>query len=156
MSVQTIKGKFPHVHWLDLNEDGTLVECAVLRQDQLNNIYYIQIDKLDSVDKGRLVKILSGRQVENLELWDAMSSVTLGNGMNALKYFHQLVKVITNSGTVMKPQLGKLGVTLVNTESNKTPTPEQLSAAQEVVEAGNDANIKAAPKKRGRKAKTSA
>lgn len=152
MAVQNIKGKFPHIHWLDLNDNGTLMECAVLKQDAQNNIYYIQIDKLDTVDKGRLIKILSTRQVENLELWDAMSTVTLGNGINALKYFHQLVQVITNNGSIMKPQLGKQGVVLVDQNQTMTPTAEEMAAAQEVVEAGNDAKVKPA-KKRGRPAK---
>ena len=35
---------------------------------------------------------------------------TLGNGMNALDYFHQLVKIITPSGTILDPKQGVVGV----------------------------------------------
>ena len=85
MSVLKLKGKFPHINWIDLQGDGTVVECAVMREDVQGNVSYLQIDKLDNVDKQRLMKILRTRNIENMELWDAMSTVTLGNGLNALK-----------------------------------------------------------------------
>ena len=146
MSILRLKGKFPHVDWIDLQGDGTVVECAVMREDNQGNVSYLQIDKLDNVDKQRLMKILKTRNIENMELWDAMSTVTLGNGLNALKYFHQLVRVITPSGQIMKPQVGKQGVVLVDQNPEMKPTPEQMAAAQEVVESGKEANVK--PKKR--------
>jgi len=146
MSVLKLDGKFPHIHWLDLNGDGTVVECAIMREDNFGNISYIQVDKLDHVDKQRLMKILKTRNIENMELWDAMSTVTLGNGLNALKYFHQLVRVITNNGKIMKPQVGKQGVVLVDQNPDLKPTPEQMAAAQEVVDTGKEANVK--PKRR--------
>lgn len=142
MSIQTFKGKFPHVHWLDLNQDGTMVECAILKRDNMNNITYIQLDRLDNIDKNRLVKILSSRNVEQMELWDAMSTVTLGNGQNALKYFHQTVKVITDNGTVMIPQTGKQGVVLVNEAPNLQPTATEMARAQEIIDAGKETNVK--------------
>jgi hypothetical protein len=150
MAVQSLKGKLPHIQWLDLHDDGTLVECAIMRTDVNKNIYFIQVDKLDSIDKQRLVKILTSRNVDSMELWDAMSSVTLGNGLNALKYFHQLVKIITDSGKIMSPQLGKQGVVLVDTEAKNTPTPQQMAEAQALLETGDAANVKPA-KKSGRK-----
>jgi len=151
MSVTSLKGKLPHIHWLDLNDDGTLIECAIMKKDSNQNIYYIQVDKLDGVDKQRLVKILTTRNVDTMELWDAMSSVTLGNGLNALKYFHQLVKVITDNGRIMAPQLGKQGVVLIDQTKSSAPTPQQMAEAQALLEQGDAANVKPAGKKRGRK-----
>ena len=153
MSILKMKGKFPHVHWLDLNGDNTLVECAVLREDSNENIMYIQIDKLDTVDKQRLMKILSSRNIESMELWDAMSTVTLGNGLNALAYFHQLVRVVTSNGSIMRPSLGKQGVVLTDTQPNMTPTPDEMALAQEILESGKEANVKPKAKRRGRPAK---
>ena len=154
MSVQQMNGKFPHVKWLDLNETGTMVECAILKKDRMNNIYYIQIDKLDNIDKNRLVKILSSRNVNQMELWDAMSTVTLGNGVNALKYFHQLVKVITDNGSIMSPQLGKQGVMLVDTNKAQAPTPTDVAKAEQIVESAKETGVKAPAKRRGRKPST--
>lgn len=149
MAVLKINGKFPHINWLDLNGDGTVVECAIMREDSNGNIYYIQIDKLDTVDKQRLIKILSSRNIENMELWDAMSTVTLGNGLNALRYFHQLVRVITNSGNIMRPALGKQGVTLISEELAK-PTADDIAKAQEIMKIAETSDIKPTKKRRGR------
>jgi len=156
MSILKLKGKFPHINWIDLQGDGTVVECAVMREDRQGNVSYLQIDKLDNVDKQRLMKILRTRNIENMELWDAMSTVTLGNGLNALKYFHQLVRVITPNGQIMKPQVGKQGVVLVDQNPNTKPTAEQMAAAQEVVEAGKEANVKPKKRRAGRPRKAAA
>ena len=151
MAITSLKGKLAHVHWLDLSDDGTLVECAIMKKDGNGNIYYLQVDKLDGVDKQRLVKILMSRNADQMELWDIMSTVTLGNGINALKYFHQLVKVITNNGRIMSPQLGKQGVVLVDQAKSKAPTPQQMAEAEALLASGDEANVKSAGKKRGRK-----
>jgi len=156
MSVLKLKGKFPHINWIDLQGDGTVVECAVMREDVQGNVSYLQIDKLDNVDKQRLMKILKTRNIENMELWDAMSTVTLGNGLNALKYFHQLVRVITPNGQIMKPQVGKQGVVLVDQNPNMKPTADQMAAAQEVVDAGKEANVKPKKRRAGRPRKATA
>jgi hypothetical protein len=34
---------------------------------------------------------------------------TLGNAMNALEYFQQVVKILTPSGQVLTPRLGQVG-----------------------------------------------
>ena len=86
------RSRYPHIEWVDLTNDGTLVEVAVMRRDGLGNMYFVRLDALDEIDKRRLFKIVTNRNAELYELWDLMSNVTLGNGVNALEYFHQLVK----------------------------------------------------------------
>ncbi len=110
--VTTVKGKFPHVEWMDIGSNNVLVEVAVLRRDELGNVYFFRLDALDDIDRTRLVKILMNRNANAFELWDLMSQITLGNGMNALEYFHQLVKVITPTGQILKPSKGQRGIAL--------------------------------------------
>lgn len=100
---------FPHVQLLDLFDDGVLYECAVVKRDPSGDIYFIRIDYLDEIDRGRLRKVLSHRDATKYELWDLLDNETMGNGQNALEFFHQLVKVKTVSGRIFTPGLGKVG-----------------------------------------------
>lgn len=101
--------QFPHVEWMDLENTGILTEIAVMKRDTNGNIYFIRLDALDNIDKQRIAKIITNRNAPMYELWDLMSNITLGNGINALTYFHQLVKVRTPNGKVMKPRVGQMG-----------------------------------------------
>lgn len=106
------QSKYPHIEWVDLSNDGTLTEVAAMRRDELGNLYFVRLDMLDEIDKKRLFKIVTNRNAELYELWDLMSNVTLGNGINALTYFHQLVKVRTPNGKIMTPTSGVIGAPL--------------------------------------------
>jgi hypothetical protein len=64
-----------------------------------------------------------------------MSQVTLGNGANALDYFHQYVKVLTPGGAVINPTVGRIGAV--------QPARRTIDGAPVAV----DATPKAAPKK---------
>lgn len=99
-----------HIEWLELYGDGTLHECAIMRRDPAGNVFFFPINNLDEIDKTRLGRILSDRNAATLPLWDLMANKTLGNGVNALEYFHQLVKVITPQGKITDPRLGQMGV----------------------------------------------
>lgn len=100
--------QFPHVEWLELYGDGTLHECAVLKTDAVGNKLFFKTNNLDAIDKDRLVRILSDRNARSMELWDLMSTKTLGNGVNALIYFNQLVKQLTAGGKVVDPRSGQI------------------------------------------------
>lgn len=102
--------EFPHVEWFELRGDGILHECAVMKRDPHGNVLYIQINNLDDIDKRRLATILADRNARQFELWDLMAQRTLGNGINALEYFHQVVKVLTPQGKVIDPRQGQLGI----------------------------------------------
>lgn len=108
-AVTSTPGAYPHVEWIDLKGDGVLVECAVVKKDEFGNIYFIELRKLDRIDRQRMFRILTNRSANNFELWDLLSQRTLGNGMNALEYFHQLVKVVTPSGRIKRPRMGEVG-----------------------------------------------
>jgi len=108
-TVKTTPSKFPHIEWIDLHQDGIMHECAILKKDVNGNIYFFEVGPLDNIDKQRLFNIITNRNADKYELWDMMSQVTLGNGMNALAYFHQLVKIITAGGKVTSPRSGEIG-----------------------------------------------
>jgi hypothetical protein len=98
-----------HIEWLELNKDNMLHECAIMRRDERGNVFFFQVNQLDQIDQRRLAQLLADRNARQFELWDLMAQKTLGNGMNALAYFHQLVKVLTPSGRVMDPRSGVMG-----------------------------------------------
>lgn len=104
-----VKGKFDHVEWLDLNNDGVLTECAIMKTEPNGDVYFFPLTSLDNIDKRRLASIITRRDSHLYELWDLMSNITLGNGMNALTYFHQLVKVKTPQGKIITPSMGRRG-----------------------------------------------
>jgi len=113
---------YPHVEWLELNADGILFECAVLKTDALGNKLFFRINDLDAIDKHRLVDILRDRNARNMELWDLMSTKTLGNGINSLLYFNQLVRQLTASGRVLDPRSGQVSSGVVNTVVTTAPS----------------------------------
>lgn len=122
--------QYPHVEWLDLNNDGNLHEVAVVKRDRLGNVYFLQLRELDVIDRRRLAGILTNRNAPNMELFELFSQITLGNGMNALEYFHQLVKVRTASGHVMKPQIGQVGAPGVLNTTGPQQTAVQAAPSQ--------------------------
>ena len=138
MAVDTRQGNLPHIKWIDLLGNGVLTECAVLKEDDLGNIYYIEVPSLDQIDKQRIARILTNRNAPNFELWDLMSQITLNNGVNALNYFHQLVKIITPDSVIMNPRMGVVGTGKVNASNGRvatdstssTPVTEALTPAE--------------------------
>jgi hypothetical protein len=113
-------GSYPHLEWIDLNNDGILVEVAVMKRDDNGNTYFFAVGSLDRIDQTRLVTILRSRNAAAFPLWDLMQSVTLGNGINALSYFHQLVRVLTPSGQIMDPSIGRIGAAVGTININQS------------------------------------
>lgn len=102
-----------HIAWADLNNNGVLIEIAVIALDEKNgDLYFIPIAALDSVDRDRLIRIITKRDASKYALWDLMSNSTLKNGENALVYFNQLVKVRSVSGQIFSPGAGKVGAAM--------------------------------------------
>lgn len=123
MSINVIKGKYPHVGWVDLEGQGILTEVAVLKETT-TGVSFIRLDQMDGIDKQRLFRIISNRNAHMYELWDLMSQVTLGNGANALDYFHQYVKVLTPGGAVIAPQMGRVGAAAPRIAPRNAPAEE--------------------------------
>ncbi len=115
MSITKYNGTIPHTQWIDLKNNGVLIECAVLKEDGFGNVYYLEIPSLDGIDKNRLTRIISTPRSADIPLWETMGNSMLKNGMNALEYFHQLVKIITPEGVIMNPRVGAIGTGKVDT-----------------------------------------
>ena len=145
MQINQREGSYPHVRWIDLKGNGIMIECAVLKQDQIGNIYYIEIPALDDIDRGRLVKILTNRNSRSFELWDLMSQITLNNGINSLDYFHQLVRVITPAGVIMRPHEGTIGTGERNYDQRDNQNINRYEQRPEEVNAQVQSDPLAAP-----------
>jgi hypothetical protein len=142
MAVTTYDGRWPHTKWIDLKNDGVMVECAVLKTDGFGNIYYIEIPALDGVDKDRIGRMLTSPRSNEIPLWEIMGNTQLRNGMNGLDYFHQLVKVITPEGVIMNPRVGAVGTGKVDTVVPQNQG-DQYQFAKESVPQTNDARTPA-------------
>lgn len=130
MSINVIKGKYPHIGWLDLEGQGILTEVAVV-SNTASGVAFIRLNQLDAIDKSRLFRVISNRNAGLYELWDLMSNVTLGNGANALDYFHQYVKILTPSGQIINPQMGRMGAA-AGTRKAAAPVAQTEVVGEEV------------------------
>jgi len=117
-----------HVEWIELHEDGIMHECAILKKDTQGNKMFFPTNYLDEIDKQRLASILADRNAKTFELWDLMAQKTLGNGMNALLYFHQFAKLLTANGKILDPKTGQIGVPTTGTV---TLSPEDSAVPAE-------------------------
>lgn len=92
---------YQHVQHIDLYGNGILHEVVVVKEEINGDIHFIQTSILDEIDLVRLRLILDKRDSHLYPMWDLMSQTTLKNGMNALEYFHQLVKIKTAAGPIL-------------------------------------------------------
>ena len=132
--VQAVQSRYKFVEWLDLDGTGVLSECAVMKRFPNGDIYYFTLDSLDAIDKQRLKTILVNRNATLYdELWKVLEQNTLGNGVNALIYFNQLVRQITPSGTILPFGTNRHSVVNYNYSpvgaENATTTPEPVATA---------------------------
>jgi hypothetical protein len=98
---KTYKGKWAHVEWIDLDGNGVLTECVIMKKFNNGDVAFFPTMGLDNIDRQRLVDILRNRNAPHYELWDLMSNITLGNAVNALEYFQQFTKRRTFSGQIV-------------------------------------------------------
>ena|SRR5216683_655769 len=101
---------FPHVERIDLKNDGTSYEVLVMQKAPNGDLYFIRILDLDEIDKKRMRTILSKRDAAKYALWDLLDQTTLPNGVNALVFFQQFVKVRSLSGEIFSPGSGRMGM----------------------------------------------
>jgi hypothetical protein len=107
------KSEFPHIEYIDVNDDGVLEEVAVVKKWEDGSLSYILVSSLGAIDKARLLKIVTSGHSSKYELWDLMTQIKLSNGMNALDFFHQnLIKMKRAKGSVSN----SLGSALRNTK----------------------------------------
>lgn len=78
----------PHIFHCDIDDSGLLKEIMLVKKFKDGSIYYIEIDPLHLIDKGRIKKIVSSQHADKYEAWELLSQARLSNGMNALDFFH--------------------------------------------------------------------
>jgi hypothetical protein len=78
----------PHIFLCDIDDSGLLKEVMLVKKFKDGSIYYIEIDTLHQIDKGRIKKIVSSQHADKYEAWELLSQAKLSNGMNALDFFH--------------------------------------------------------------------
>lgn len=144
-----MQGKFKGIEWVEL-EGGIMTECAIMKKSADGHVWFFPIASLDMIDKQRLLNIVRNRNAELYELWDLMSQITLGNGVNALTYFNQLVKVRTPAGQILPFNSGRYGTPTA--PSYAAPEAEQFTERHVDSELMQQAvsQAKAAPRKAAR------
>jgi hypothetical protein len=105
----------PHIYLCDIDDSGLLKEIMVVKKFKDGSIYYVEIDSLHPIDKGRIKKIVTSQHADKYECWELLSQAKLSNGMNALDFFH------TNNVKVKRPRGAKAtSVSLENTPAYGT------------------------------------
>lgn len=118
---------YHHYVSMDLYGNGVAHDILLMKEDkEVGDVYFIKVEDLDDIDRARVRQILTRRNANTMPLWDVMSQVTLRNGMNALTYFNQLVKVRTASGQIINPSSVRRGVARV--APRKAPTTQETKA----------------------------
>jgi hypothetical protein len=108
------------VKQLDIAGNGVLTEVTLLKvvehgRDAEGNdqyeLWFIKNEELDAIDQKRLLNVLqrSAKVNDFQPLFETMAQVTLGNGQNALDYFHQYVRIRYPSGAIERPRIGRSG-----------------------------------------------
>lgn len=90
--------KLPHIYLCDVDDSGLLKEIMLVKKFDDGSIYYVEIDTLHNIDKGRIKKIVSSQHADKYECWELLAMSRLSNGMNALDFFH------TNNVKVKRPK----------------------------------------------------
>lgn len=145
--IKMVQRAYRHYVSIDLHNDGIAHDILLMREDASSgDVYFIAVESLDDVDRDRIRGILGRRGATSMPLWDLMSGITLGNGMNALEYFHQYVKVRTPTGRIMNPSTHRKSVLRTARRAPKyTPKAPQNKTADST----KKAKTEEAPKKRG-------
>ena len=86
--IKLIPTSLPHIFLCDVDDSGLLKEIMVVKKFKDGSIYYVDIDSLHSIDKGRIKKIVTSQHADKYECWELLSQSRLSNGMNALDFFH--------------------------------------------------------------------
>jgi hypothetical protein len=140
-----IQGKYPHIGWLNYQDENKYEECAVVKKYPDGSWAIIPLKSLDDVDKQRIYKFVTSSQAPRYELWEIMKESRLGNGVNALTYFHQLVILVTPDRKVSVPNEHFRMVS--NKSIFDAAAARQQHQAKEVVEAEQKAKAKTKAKK---------
>jgi hypothetical protein len=87
-TIELTATSLPHIFLCDVDDSGLLKEIMVVKKFKDGSLYYIEIESLHSIDKGRIKKIVTSQHADKYEAWELLSQARLSNGMNALDFFH--------------------------------------------------------------------
>jgi hypothetical protein len=73
------------------------------------SVSYIDVALLDNIDKGRIKYVIDGVHSDKYPLFELLSQARLSNGLNALDYFHPVVKIKRAPGHINTSGGGGLG-----------------------------------------------
>lgn len=136
---------FNHYRAMDIYGNGIGYNVLIIKEDPNGDVYFIKEEELDEIDKKRMASILNRRDANNSPLWDVMDQVTLKNGVNALEYFHQLVKIRTSSGQIISPSTSRRGLRqMTSSPMQQQPRRPQQTEAKKP-ESGNAPKPKRGP-----------
>ncbi|QDJ96491.1 hypothetical protein Xoosp13_305 [Xanthomonas phage Xoo-sp13] len=120
--------QYPHIAAVDLFGKNVANEIAVMAIDNRNgDLFFIRLDHLDPIDIKRLRQIILKRDSVRYALWDLMSQSTLPNGMNALEFFEQFVKIRTVGGQIVSRNSGERGLPINPEFGYKGPAAQGYS-----------------------------
>ena len=141
--------KYRFMEWLDIEGNGMLSECAIMKKTPAGDIFFFPMSSLDSIDLQRFKAIISHPEANMYdELWKLLEQKTLGNGINALTYFNQLVKQKSTSGVILPFGTNKQSAFMV-------PQPAPVQAPLQTAPLNNPAeNLDNLAKPKGPAAKT--
>lgn len=106
-----------HVFYMDVNDDGQLREVFVVKKWEDGSVSYIDVASLDTIDKGRIKKVVLGQHADKYAGWELLDMERLSNGLNGLDYFHQVTKLKRMPGSINTVFGG--GLANVRPESSK-------------------------------------
>ena len=89
-----------HVFYVDINDDGQLREIFLVKKWEEGSISYIDTQSLDTIDKGRIKKIVLSPHADKYAGWELLDMERLSNGLNGLDYFHQVTKLKRMPGAI--------------------------------------------------------
>ncbi len=92
---------YKFIEWLPVNGPDFLQECAILKRFNNGEVSFISLSSLDKIDTARLKHIITSRSASlHNDLFNLLAEQYLGNGENALSYYHQLAKILAPNGNV--------------------------------------------------------
>lgn len=147
---QGIQHKYRFMEWLDIDGSGMVTECAIMKKTPAGDVFFFPLRSLDMVDLQRFKAIISHAEAGMYdELWRLLEQKTLGNGVNALVYFNQLVKQRTANGTILPFGTNKQSVFMAPPVEQPAPQPSTVKAAAPAQQAESFDNLAkpTAPKK---------
>jgi hypothetical protein len=87
-AIELTKTSLPHIFLCDIDDSGLLKEIMVVKTFKDGSIYYVDVNTLHAIDKGRIKRIVSSQHADKYECWELLSQARLSNGCNALDFFH--------------------------------------------------------------------